>query len=184
MKLGLLMNILFLAGRGATQGTSCLDVALTEIPSCAQSCFLQNAPSIGCDGTDFTCQCQKEATLYAAVEPCVASGCPEPSFQAVIDGASSVCNCATAIHGGLVAENSFGSLTVAPTVIASGSAVSSVIGTVTGTVIENPTGTSAPSAPASTTSSRSSARNYRSDLECGFPRIVLVVVLIFSTCLS
>lgn len=71
------------------QAADCLDVAQAEIPSCAQSCFLENAPSVGCGGLDFTCQCQNEATLYAAIEPCVASGCSESSFQAVIDGASS-----------------------------------------------------------------------------------------------
>ena len=67
----------------------CLGVALTAIPGCAQSCFLDNAPSVGCGGTDFDCQCAQEAALYAAVEGCVSSSCPEASYQPVIDGASS-----------------------------------------------------------------------------------------------
>ncbi|KAI0134581.1 hypothetical protein BJ170DRAFT_679469 [Xylariales sp. AK1849] len=80
---------------GAVVAQECLNVALTEIPSCAQNCFLTGAPSIGCGGTDFACQCEKEAALYAAIEGCVATGCPQASVQVVIDGASSVCDCAT-----------------------------------------------------------------------------------------
>lgn len=71
-----------------TYAEDCLGVALTAIPNCAQSCFLNGAPSVGCGGTDFDCQCAQEAALYAAVEGCVSSSCPEASFQAVIDGAS------------------------------------------------------------------------------------------------
>lgn len=68
---------------------NCAAVAVTAVPVCAQSCILDGAPSIGCDGTDFACQCDKEAALYAAIEGCVSSACPEASYQAVIDGASS-----------------------------------------------------------------------------------------------
>jgi hypothetical protein len=71
------------------EAADCVGVALKEIPSCAQSCFVNGAPSIGCGGLDFGCQCQQEAALYAAIEGCVASGCPAASYQAVIDGASS-----------------------------------------------------------------------------------------------
>ena len=68
---------------------NCAAIALTAIPQCAQSCFLNGAPTIGCGGLDFACQCASEAKLYAAIEGCVATGCPTASFQAVIDGASS-----------------------------------------------------------------------------------------------
>ncbi|KAJ9156052.1 hypothetical protein NKR23_g1169 [Pleurostoma richardsiae] len=88
---------LFLAGLLAARGTvaqDCVNVALSAIPSCAQGCFLNGAPSVGCGGTDFACQCGKEAALYAAIEGCVFSSCPSASYQAVIDGASLVCECA------------------------------------------------------------------------------------------
>lgn len=64
----------------------CINVALTAIPGCAQNCILNGAPSIGCQGTDFSCQCAQSAALYAAVEGCVSSACPSASYQAVIDG--------------------------------------------------------------------------------------------------
>lgn len=67
---------------------NCAAVALTAIPQCAQSCFLNGAPTIGCGSLDFACQCASEAKLYAAIEGCVAAGCPSASYQAVIDGAS------------------------------------------------------------------------------------------------
>lgn len=89
MKIIFLVSASLFTAEGVVQAADCLSVALTEIPSCAQSCFAQNAAMVGCDGTDFGCQCQNKAMLYAAIEPCVASGCPESSFQAVIDGASS-----------------------------------------------------------------------------------------------
>ncbi|KAI1104803.1 hypothetical protein F4804DRAFT_305908 [Jackrogersella minutella] len=125
------------AAKAMAQATSCLDIAQINIPSCAQSCLLQDAPLAGCEGVNFTCQCQNEAILYAAIEPCVASGCPESSFQAVIDGASSVCNCATALHGALATQGSLGSFTVAPT----------ATGSDTGTVASNLMATSTTSVP-------------------------------------
>lgn len=87
----ILGTILLLAARDDTalvRAADCLDVALSAIPSCAQSCFLDGAPSVGCSGTDFACQCAQEARLYAAIEGCVSTGCPSASYQAVIDGAS------------------------------------------------------------------------------------------------
>ena len=85
-----LRPLFVLAGLAAVaRAADCVGVALTAIPSCAQSCFLNGAPSVGCAGTDFGCQCQQEARLYAAVEGCVSTGCPSASYQAVIDGASS-----------------------------------------------------------------------------------------------
>ncbi|WQF86587.1 Putative extracellular membrane protein, CFEM [Colletotrichum destructivum] len=87
---------MMLLARGAAAADNCASVAVTAIPSCAQSCFLEGASFVGCDGLDFACQCGKEAALYAAIEPCVATGCPAASIQAVINGASSVCGCAGA----------------------------------------------------------------------------------------
>ncbi|KAK9424706.1 hypothetical protein SUNI508_13551 [Seiridium unicorne] len=117
---------------GAALAQNCAAVAVTAVPVCAQSCILNGATSIGCSGTDFACQCEKEAALYAAIEGCVSSGCPEPSYQAVIDGASSVCNCAT---GALVATTT--NSQVATTTAATTSAASS-----TNTVINYNTYTS------------------------------------------
>lgn len=73
---------------------SCAAVAATAVPKCAQSCFINNAPSVGCGGLDFACQCEKKASFFAAVEGCVGSSCQSSEFQKVIDGASSVCECA------------------------------------------------------------------------------------------
>nr|XP_036586437.1 MAC1 interacting protein 1 [Colletotrichum truncatum]KAF6796844.1 MAC1 interacting protein 1 [Colletotrichum truncatum] len=87
---GLVAGLVVLA-RGAVAAQNCAGVAVTAIPSCAQGCFLEGASFVGCDGLDFGCQCGKEAALYAAIEPCVATGCPAASFQAVINGASAGC---------------------------------------------------------------------------------------------
>ncbi|KAF6825883.1 CFEM domain-containing protein [Colletotrichum plurivorum] len=95
-----LLFSLALLTRGAVAAENCASVAVTAIPSCAQGCFLDGASFVGCDSLDFGCQCGKEAALYAAIEPCVATGCPSASFQAVINGASSVCGCAVAGSGG------------------------------------------------------------------------------------
>lgn len=67
----------------------CTSVALTSIPSCAQPCFLNKASEIGCGGLDFTCQCEKQAALYAAIEGCVVDSCAAEEYQAVVDGAES-----------------------------------------------------------------------------------------------
>ncbi|KAJ4364268.1 hypothetical protein N0V85_009297 [Neurospora sp. IMI 360204] len=84
---------LFLAGVNA-QLSGCTAVAVKVIPSCAQTCFIDNAPSIGCDGFDFACQCEKQASFFAAIESCVADSCESSQFQNVIDGAAEVCACA------------------------------------------------------------------------------------------
>lgn len=86
--IGVVASVLVLAS-GAAAAENCATVAVTAIPSCAQSCFLDGASFVGCDSLDFGCQCAQEAALYAAIEPCVATGCPAASFQAVINGASS-----------------------------------------------------------------------------------------------
>ncbi|KAK3334946.1 hypothetical protein B0H65DRAFT_338551 [Neurospora tetraspora] len=84
---------LFLAGVNA-QLSGCTAVAVKVIPSCAQTCFIDNAPSIGCDGFDFACQCEKQASFFAAIESCVRDSCEPSQFQNVIDGAAEVCACA------------------------------------------------------------------------------------------
>lgn len=78
---------LFLAGVNA-QISGCTGVALKVIPSCAQACFIDNAPSVGCDGFDFACQCKKQADFMAAIESCVIKSCEASQFQDVIDGAA------------------------------------------------------------------------------------------------
>ncbi|EFQ34543.1 CFEM domain-containing protein [Colletotrichum graminicola] len=105
--IGIATGLALLLG-GATAADNCASVAVTAIPSCAQSCFTEGASFVGCDSLDFSCQCGKEAALYAAIEPCVATGCPAASFQAVINGASSVCGCAGAGQiGGQTISGSF-----------------------------------------------------------------------------
>ncbi|KAK2008935.1 hypothetical protein LZ32DRAFT_661649 [Colletotrichum eremochloae] len=105
--IGFVAGIALLLG-GVAAAENCASVAVTAIPSCAQSCFIEGASFVGCDSLDFSCQCGKEAALYAAIEPCVATGCPAASFQAVINGASSVCGCAGAGQvGGQTISGSF-----------------------------------------------------------------------------
>ena len=70
-------------------GDDCASLALSAIPACAQPCFVDGAPTIGCSELDFACQCRQPAALYAAVESCVASSCDASAFQDVIDGAES-----------------------------------------------------------------------------------------------
>ncbi|EGY22145.1 uncharacterized protein VDAG_03583 [Verticillium dahliae VdLs.17] len=80
----------------------CGPVATSAVPACAQHCFLDAAPNVGCDATDYACQCEAEAqaSLTQLLVPCVATACPPASLQAVITGASSVCACAAAIPTG------------------------------------------------------------------------------------
>ncbi|KAF6809532.1 CFEM domain-containing protein [Colletotrichum sojae] len=118
-----LLFSLALLARGAVAAENCASVAVTAIPSCAQGCFLEGASFVGCDSLDFGCQCGKEAALYAAIEPCVATGCPSASFQAVINGASSVCGCAGAgSGGGKTVSESFVSAISSPSGLGSSSA--------------------------------------------------------------
>ncbi|KAH8911569.1 hypothetical protein BR93DRAFT_975538 [Coniochaeta sp. PMI_546] len=107
------------------EAANCAAIALTAIPQCAQTCFLNGAPTIGCGGLDFACQCASEAKLYAAIEGCVATGCPTASYQAVIDGASSVCGCATAglAVGGSVTVSGISGISVIPGTVAPGTVV-------------------------------------------------------------
>ena len=95
---------------GVAAAEDCVALALKVIPSCAQTCFLTGAPTIGCQGTDFQCQCKNQPKLMAAVEGCVQKSCPPESYQAVIDGGSKTCACAAAL-----VPAAQGSATVAPT---------------------------------------------------------------------
>ncbi|KAK3336137.1 hypothetical protein B0T19DRAFT_29007 [Cercophora scortea] len=131
-----LIGALFAAAGAHAQLTGCAAVAVTAIPSCAQSCFIDNAPAVGCGGFDFACQCQKEAAFFAAIESCVASSCASSLFQDVIDGAALVCECANPTAG------SGGSMTVSGTVVpGTVGTVGTVIGTVVGTFVTTPTTT-------------------------------------------
>lgn len=89
MKLLALFSTLALTYVGlVVAAKDCASVASTEIPSCAQNCILNGAPTIGCEATNFSCQCEQSAALFAAIEGCVATACPSSSYQAVIDGSS------------------------------------------------------------------------------------------------
>jgi len=70
------------------ESKDCTSVALVAIPSCAQPCYLENAPSIGCEGLDFACQCKQQSAMFAAIQGCVASKCPESLFEKVVDGSA------------------------------------------------------------------------------------------------
>ncbi|KJZ76478.1 hypothetical protein HIM_04207 [Hirsutella minnesotensis 3608] len=77
---------------------ACGAVATSAVPHCAQSCFSSFVPKIGCDVSDYACQCQPEAqkSLTQLLVPCVATACPPAAIPSVIAGASRVCECATA----------------------------------------------------------------------------------------
>ncbi|ORY64935.1 uncharacterized protein BCR38DRAFT_390839 [Pseudomassariella vexata] len=94
MRLSMVLGAAALLVREAV-ADNCLTVAQNTVPRCAQNCLAQ-AEVFGCAASDFACLCEQEASLYAAMEGCVANGCPANSFQAVIDGVTSVCNCAEA----------------------------------------------------------------------------------------
>ncbi|KAI1134318.1 hypothetical protein F5Y05DRAFT_417372 [Hypoxylon sp. FL0543] len=177
-----LFTITLFAADAIVRAADCLGVAQTAIPSCAQSCFVENAPSVRCHGTDFACQCQNEASLYAAIESCVAFGCPEPSFQAVVDGASSVCNCATANPGGFVVGSSLASFTLAAAVTGSGTVTASVPSTtsasITGTAMTSPTGSITTGTPPTPNVSQSVALSYQSDCRPSFATNAAVAVFL------
>lgn len=102
------------AGIAAAQ--DCIATALKVIPQCAQACFLNGAPAIGCAGTDFQCQCKSQPKLMAAVEGCVQTACPTASYQAVIDGGAQVCGCAAGPTAAAQGSNTVApSITAAPT---------------------------------------------------------------------
>ncbi|KKY33525.1 putative mac1 interacting protein 1 [Diaporthe ampelina] len=94
------LHALVLVSCGVAVAQDCINVALTAIPGCAQNCILNGAPSIGCQGTDFSCQCAQSAALYAAVEGCVSSACPSASYQAVIDGSDEAPTASSGSSGG------------------------------------------------------------------------------------
>ncbi|KAK3693726.1 hypothetical protein B0T22DRAFT_436886 [Podospora appendiculata] len=146
MKLSFIQLIgALLAAAGAhAQLSGCAAVAVKAIPSCAQSCFIDNAPAVGCGGFDFACQCQKEAAFFAAIESCVASSCASSLFQDVIDGAALGSGGSMTVSG-----------TVVPGTVAHGT-VGTVIGTVVGTFVTTPTAT-ATTTPESTFQTSSSS---------------------------
>ncbi|RDA92023.1 hypothetical protein CP533_0990 [Ophiocordyceps camponoti-saundersi (nom. inval.)] len=76
----------------------CGAVASSAVPRCAQPCFSSYVPQVGCDITDYQCQCQPAAqqSLSQLLVPCVATACPPEAIPSVISGASSVCACASA----------------------------------------------------------------------------------------
>lgn len=90
--------LLSLAGSLA-RAQNCVATALSVIPACAQNCIVNGATAVGCAGTDFGCQCQVTAALYAAVDSCVSAACPSASYQAVIDGASTGMLCSIPTPG-------------------------------------------------------------------------------------
>ncbi|KAK4165743.1 hypothetical protein QBC43DRAFT_350889 [Cladorrhinum sp. PSN259] len=159
----LLLNlaVVFLTTTAQAQANKdCTSVALQAIPSCAQPCFVNKAPEIGCGGLDFVCQCQKQAALYAAIEGCVVDSCPSSQYQAVIDGAGTVCECAVVASPAYTVSGSYvshissassipASSIPAPSILPSVSASSgsgSGSGFGSGTVEAAPTGAAFPAA--------------------------------------
>ncbi|PHH92366.1 hypothetical protein CDD83_7744 [Cordyceps sp. RAO-2017] len=82
--------------------SDCGAIATSAVPKCAQECFSSNVPKVGCDVTDYACQCQPAAqqSLSSFLVPCVATACPQAAIPSVIAGASQVCACATAPPSG------------------------------------------------------------------------------------
>ncbi|ROV93443.1 hypothetical protein VPNG_09619 [Cytospora leucostoma] len=125
----------------------CVNVALSTIPSCARHCILHGATSIGCQGTDFGCQCAASAALFAAIEDCVSTACPSGDYQAVIDGTSALCDCASP----LVVARQLGTASVSGIGTVVSAASNTAIFTATA-AIGATTGTAATATAASTSS--------------------------------
>lgn len=71
-----------------SQAADCTSLALSVIPQCAQHCFLEGAPKIGCSSLEFGCQCRQRQAMHDTIDGCVRSSCPaEGDYQKVLDGA-------------------------------------------------------------------------------------------------
>lgn len=133
-----------LASAAAAATSPCVATAFALVPACAQGCVLGGAASVGCASTDFGCQCQKTAALFAAVDGCVSLACPAQSYQAVIDGMElGECACFSVyclggyMVGAITTDRSWGAKNtvcecVAPVVLRRQGGTASVSGTVVG----------------------------------------------------
>ncbi|KAI1343746.1 hypothetical protein F5Y15DRAFT_411603 [Xylariaceae sp. FL0016] len=128
----------------STTTNSCSVLARAAIPSCAQTCLADAAATVGCAAQDLTCQCDKEAAVYAAMESCVASACQEAEFQSVIDGVSSVCACAQPALAAFAVASSIGTATATVGTVAPTTATATATPTATSTSTAAASGLQAP----------------------------------------
>ncbi|KAK0631936.1 hypothetical protein B0T14DRAFT_559674 [Immersiella caudata] len=121
------------------QGQDCASVALSAIPSCAQPCYLENAPSIGCAGLDFACQCKQKNAMFNAVQGCVATKCPESLFEKIVDGSNEVCDCAAPGYTEPAAPEPTSATTLKTVQTVANTAVNTVVNTAVASSIASPT---------------------------------------------
>lgn len=48
---------------------------LTQVPACALPCLIEGASAVGCDATNYACQCGKADQLTQAAGSCVDTSC-------------------------------------------------------------------------------------------------------------
>ncbi|KAE9568094.1 GPI-anchored CFEM domain protein [Colletotrichum fructicola] len=65
---------------------------LSELPDCAEPCFVDNFPISGCASqTDFACICASSA-YNSAVTSCVLGACGSADVLAALNWATATCN--------------------------------------------------------------------------------------------
>lgn len=58
----------------------------TKVP-----CIISAASEVGCDATDFVCQCENSEEMFPSAEDCVISACGSETASELISAASGVC---------------------------------------------------------------------------------------------
>lgn len=55
-------------------------------------CIISAASEVGCDATDFVCQCENSEEMFPSAEDCVISACGSETASELIAAASGVCD--------------------------------------------------------------------------------------------
>jgi len=73
---------------------ACLEVA-AALPSCAVPCISSAGSGVGCELTDFACQCSasQSAAIQSAAQGCIVKSCGIATGLEVRKAAASICNC-------------------------------------------------------------------------------------------
>lgn len=70
-----ILTLTALVGLAATATSSSVSSLASDIPSCATSCLDQGAAAADCGTTDYSCQCENQATISSNASSCLASSC-------------------------------------------------------------------------------------------------------------
>lgn len=54
-------------------------------------CIISAASAVGCDATDFVCQCEESEEMFPSAEDCVVSACGSETASELMSAASGVC---------------------------------------------------------------------------------------------